>query len=37
MNQQAVSMSVRHAEGATSVIEIRGDVTAASEEPLMEA
>ena len=37
MTQQAVSMSVRHADGATSVIEIRGDVTAASEEPLMEA
>jgi len=37
MNQQAVSMNVRRADGATSVIEIRGDVTAASEEPLMEA
>jgi anti-sigma B factor antagonist len=37
MNQQAVSMNVRHADEATSVIEIRGDVTAASEESLMDA
>ena len=37
MNQQAVSMNVRRADGATSVIEIRGDVTAASEDALMDA
>jgi len=37
MTEHAVSMSVRHADGSTSVIEIVGDITAASEEPLMEA
>jgi anti-sigma B factor antagonist len=37
MAQGTVSMNVRRVDDATSVIEIRGDVTAASEEPLMEA
>jgi anti-sigma B factor antagonist len=37
MTQETVSMSVRDVDGATSVIEIRGDVTAASEDALMEA
>ena len=37
MTQETVSMNVRHVDDVTSVIEIRGDVTAASEDPLMEA
>ena len=37
MTQGTVSMNVRRVDDATSVIEIRGDVTAGSEETLMEA
>jgi anti-sigma B factor antagonist len=37
MAQGTVSMNVRRVDDATSVIEIRGDVTAASEDPLMDA
>ncbi len=37
MTQETVSMSVRHVDDTASVIEIRGDVTSASEEPLMDA
>jgi anti-sigma B factor antagonist len=37
MTHEILSMPVRHVDGMTSVIEIRGDVTAASEESLMEA
>jgi anti-sigma B factor antagonist len=37
MTQETISMNVRHVDDATSVIEIRGDVTAGSEEPLMDA
>ena len=37
MEQEAVSFAVRRTSDTTSVIEIHGDVTAASEEPLMDA
>ena len=37
MTQETVSMEARRLNDGASVIEIRGDVTAASEETLMEA
>ncbi len=37
MTQETVSFTARHVDGVTSVIEIHGDVTAASEQALMEA
>jgi anti-sigma B factor antagonist len=37
MTQDTVAMGVRRAGEATGVIEIRGEVTAASEEALMDA
>ncbi len=37
MTQETVVMGVRRSGDATGVIEIRGDVTAASEEALMDA
>ena len=37
MSQAAVAMDVRAMDGQTSVVDIRGEVTAACEEALMEA
>jgi anti-sigma B factor antagonist len=37
MAQETASFTARRSTGATSVIEIRGDVTAASEDALMDA
>jgi anti-sigma B factor antagonist len=37
MTQDTVAMAVRRSGGETGVIEIRGDVTAASEDALMDA
>jgi anti-sigma B factor antagonist len=37
MSQAAVEMDVRQPDRWTSVVDIRGEVTAACEEPLMEA
>jgi anti-sigma B factor antagonist len=37
MSQAAVAMDVREAGHRASVVDIRGEVTAACEEPLMEA
>jgi len=37
MTQDTVTMDVRRADDSTGVIEIRGDVTAASEDALMDA
>ena len=37
MSQATVTMDVRHAGGATSIVDISGDITAGSEEALMDA
>ena len=37
MSREVATMAVRHIDGHVSVIEIRGEITAASERPLMDA